>query len=303
MIDPRHAAALYSLETCIDQYIADRHARVDHFVGDHFSVHETFALQKASLAGDFLCYPLNALWAIPQMFLKKAVEVPGKLGWRMGTDLSGRIPSGLKTRYQREMEWLITTELLEWPCVQRDRRSSRNALEDVIAQHPDAGRLLAGRGVSAGSLADFTNIASIVEGHSSSRTFVSDSAATLLTLGAGWFFFGDHSLGLSGMGDRVARKVARDKAASTFVLGPSLGSTFYSFFPPKPTTSQIVGATVAIGCAITAISLLVGLLSDPCRKWLGLQRLHLHALIDEVEDVLYRQLRKQLKPALLKHVA
>jgi hypothetical protein len=51
------------------------------------------------------------------------------------------------------------------------------------------------------------------------------------------------------------------------------------------------------------MSLLVGLLSDPCLKRAGFQHARLHLLIDAVEDCLYRQLRTRLKPALRQRAA
>ena len=114
----------------------------------------------------------------------------------------------------------------------------------------------------------------------------------------GWLLFGDHSLGISRIGDQIARNRAKDRAASTFVLGSSLGSAFYSVFPPKPSFWQVVGATLTVGLFVTAMSLLVGMLSDPWLKRMGFQQTQLHALIDAVEDHLHRQLRKRLKPAL-----
>ena len=94
------ATAMAALEDCIDRYVADCHARVDGFVERHFSLQETLALQKQSLVSDLLCHPVNTLWAIPYLLLKKVVEVPEKLGWRAGADLVGLLPSGMKTRYQ-----------------------------------------------------------------------------------------------------------------------------------------------------------------------------------------------------------
>ena len=120
----------------------------------------------------------------------------------------------------------------------------------------------------------------------------------MLTLATGWLFFGDHSLGISGIGDQIARNRAKDRAASTFMFGASIGSAFYSVFPPNPTFWQVVGATLTVGLFITAMSLLVGMLSDPWLKRMGFQHTQLHMLIDAVEDPLHRQLRKRLKPAI-----
>jgi len=59
-----------------------------------------------------------------------------------------------------------------------------------------------------------------------------------------------------------------------------------------------VGATLIVGLSVTAMSLLIGMLSDPCLKRVGFQHTRLNVLIDAVEDCLHRQVRKRLKPAL-----
>jgi hypothetical protein len=303
MNDQQTTTAIFGLEECLEQYIADCRSRVDGFVQRHFSLQETIALQKQSLMSDLLCHPVNALWVIPFLFLKKLIEIPVKLGWRSGADLIPILPTGLKTRYQREIERLIATELLEWPCTIGDRQASTNGLLERIKQHKQVGSLRASGALSDEALRELSDIPRLIAEHSAGRALVLDTTATVLTLVTGWLFFGDHSLGISGIGDQIARNRAKDKAASTFMFGASLGSTFYSVFPPKPSFWEVVGATLIVGLFITAMSLLVGLLSDPCLKRVGFQHTQLNSLIDAVEDSLHRQLRKRLKPALRQQAA
>jgi len=287
-----------ALEECIEQYIAECRGRVDGFVERHFSLQETIALQKQSLVSDLLSHPVNALWSIPSLFLKKLIEVPTKLGWRSGAGLMTLVPTGFKTRYQREVERLIATELLDWPCVSGDRRASPNGLLECMKRHKQVGSLLASGALSDGDLRELADIPRLVAEHSASRIVVLDTAATVLTLATGWLFFGDHSLGISGIGGLIARNRAKEEAASTFFLGSSLGSSFYSIFPPNPSYWQVTGATLIVGLAVTVMSLLVGLVSDPCLKRVGFQHTRLDMLIDAVEDCLHQQIRKRLKPVL-----
>lgn len=123
MNDPQAAITILNLEECIDQYVADCRRRVDGFVARHYSIQETLAFQKQSLATDLLYHPVNALWAIPSLFLKKLIEIPMKLGWRPGADVISLLPSGFKTRYQREIERLVASELLEWPLTIEDHKA------------------------------------------------------------------------------------------------------------------------------------------------------------------------------------
>jgi hypothetical protein len=294
---------ILALEECIEQYIADCRNRVDGFVERHFSLQETIALQKQSLVSDLLCHPVNALWAIPYLFVKKLIEVTVKLGWRSGTDLITLVPTGLKTRYQREIEQLIAMELLDWPCTRGDRRASPSGLLEYMKRHKQVGPLLAAGVFSDEVLRELSDVPRLVSEHSAGRIVVLDTAATVLTLAAGWLFFGDHSLGISGIGSLIARNRAKEEAASTFMFGSSLGSAFYSVFPPNPSFWQVTGATLIVGLSVTAMSLLVGLLSDPCLKRVGFQHTRLDVLIDAVEDCLHRQVRKRLKPVLRKLAA
>ncbi len=292
------ASTILALEECIEQYIAVCRSRVDGFVAGHFSFQETIALQKQSLVSDLLCHPINALWSIPSLFIKKLIEIPVKIGWRSGADLIALLPTGIKTRYQIEIELLIATELLQWPSANSDRQDSPNGLRDRITQHQQLAPLLASGALTDAALNELSNIPHLIAEHAASRALVFDTTATVLTLMTGWLLFGDHSLGISGIGDQIARNRAKDRAASTFMFGSSLGSALYSVFPPKPSFWQVVGATLTVGLFVTGMSLLVGMLSDPWMKRMGFQHTQLNMLIDAVEDHLHRQLRTRLKPAL-----
>ena len=298
MNDQQAAIAILSLEECVDQYVADCRNRVDSFVERHYSIQETIALQKQSLVTDLLCHPVNALWAIPSLFLKKLIEVPMKLGWRPSADLISLLPSGFKTRYQREIERLVAGELLEWPLTIKDQTTCPNGLLGYIERHHHLGPLLKSGKLPNETLRELSDIRAIIAAHSSSRSVILDVIATVATLATGWLVFGDHSLSISGIGEKIARDRAQDKAASKFILGSSLGSVFYSVFPPNPSFWEIAGMTLLVGLFITTISLLVGLLSDPCLKRIGFQHSQLNLLIDAVEDCLHRQTRKRIKPVL-----
>ncbi|MBH0183189.1 MAG: hypothetical protein HP490_16355 [Nitrospira sp.] len=298
MNDQHAAMTILSLEECVDQYIADCRRRVDSFVARHYSVQETLAWQKQSLVTDLLYHPVNALWAIPSLFLKKLLEIPMRLGWRPGADLIGLLPSGFKTRYQQEIERLVASELLEWPLTIADRTTCPNGLLGYIERHHHLGPLLKSGTLPNEPLRELSDIRTVIAAHSSSRSVILDAVATVATVATGWLVFGDHSLSIFGIGEKIARDRAQDKAASTFILGSSLGSVFYSVFPPNPSFWDIAGMTLVVGLFITAISLLVGLLSDPCLKRIGFQHSQLNLLIDAVEDCLHRQMRKRIKPAL-----
>jgi hypothetical protein len=69
--------------------------------------------------------------------------------------------------------------------------------------------------------------------------------------------FGDHSLGVEGMGEQLAHNRAQEKAALCFFLESGLGLMFYSVVPPKPTMWEVMFATAGIGLVLTACGVLL----------------------------------------------
>jgi hypothetical protein len=289
--------SLLSLEECIDRYIADRRGRIGPFVDRHFSLQDTIVIQKRSFLIDLLCYPINTLWAIPYVFVKKTGESLGKLGWETASRLLSVVPSGMKRRYQKEIERSIRHEILEWPSDQFARTESPHALLQLLKSDERVAPLLAMPEFSGRLDLAVADINRLIESYGANRTLASDLAGSFLTLATGWLMFGDHSLGIEGIGERIASRRAKEKAASSFILGSGLGSVFYSVFPPKPSLWEIVLATAAVGLLLTICGMMIGVLADPIMKRLGLHQRQLHALLDDIEERLYR-LRRQVKPAI-----
>lgn len=273
------AAILGAVDQCIERYTEDRKKRVDGFIDRHFSIQETLEIQKKTFSLDLLLNPLNALWSIPYLSLKKTIETLDKLGWGKFTPAVDKIPSGIKTGYQKKIEKLIATELID-----------HNLLILELRKHP-IGFTLNEKLIAA-------EIHKEIDRYSSSQTLITDLSGSMMTLLIGWYYFGDKTLGVFGIGNRIARKVAHDKAASGFVFGEQLGSAFYNVFPPEPTKTQVYLITLAVGALLTAFSLLAAVMSDPLRKNLGLHKRNLNNLIEGLEEKLFLQIKKEIKKSL-----
>jgi hypothetical protein len=283
-----------TLEECIEKYIQERRSRVSPFVASHFSLQETIQIQKKSFLLDLLLNPLNAAWSFPYLFTKKIVESVDKLGWNKLNPFFTLLPSGVKTRYQKEIETLIMSELLEWSP---NQGAQKNAFLAIMEKDPVLAKFLKAEKFSSQDLIGNKQFHEAVEANSASRVMISDLAGSFMTLLAGWLFFGDQSLGVVGIGNRIAHRIARDKAASNFFFGRGLGSAFYNAFPPEPSASQVALATLLVGLMLTFFSLVASVLSDPLRKKTGLQEKKLHALLDDLEERLLIQLKRQFKNA------
>ncbi len=282
--DENSAFILGAFDDCIDRYMTSRRALVPEFVDRHFSFQETYALQKKSVLLDMLSHPLNALWSIPYLSLKKIAEVFEKTEWEKQTHPLGKVPSGVKTRYQFDVEKMVLSEVLDAEAFMKDLKNYPGLLES-----------LATRKISLENLHIEATFKKHVAKYTTHQAVISDVISTLLTFATGWAFFGDRSIGVLGMGDRIARSFARDRAASDFFLGKEIGSGFYSIFPPQPTGFQLVVATAAVGFLLTLISVFASFMSDPVRKQFGLHRKKLGNLIEDLEDALIVQVRKAVR--------
>jgi hypothetical protein len=287
--------AIGTLEEVVEKYCQACRDRVAPFVEREFSLREAIARQRASLFADLLCYPLNALWAVPYLTTRKVIESLDKVGWSVLTPLFDQVPSGIKTRYQREVERKIYQEVLEWPYDPETAQPGTHALVDALRAHPSLtplARAVAARRPATGA---HQEVCRLVDRYSSGRMMVSDLAGSAGTIAVGWMLFKDGTLGLFGIGERLARERARETAVSHFTFGKRLGTTWYRMFPPEPSPTDVAMATVLIGALITILCLVAGVASDPLGKAVGFQKRKLHSLVDDLEHRLRAQLIKMLK--------
>lgn len=290
MVEVTNTQILVAVEECIERFIAERRSRVKDFVAEHFSLQETVEIQKKTFLHDLISNPINAAWAIPYLAVKKIAETTEKLGWDGFNAVLLWIPSGIKTGYQKKIEKLVATEFLDW---NQSSKESKNGLLEMMREHPELARVIDSSAASTFSMtAEFR---SALDRYCTSRALISDLSGSVLSFFVGWSYFGDRSLGIMGMGDRIARRMARDKAADNFFLGKSFGTSFYNAFPPHPTQKQVFLATLFMGFLLTIFSLIATAMSDPCLKKLGLQERKLNALLTDLESTLLIQYKRRIK--------
>lgn len=273
------------IDECIENYIRDCRQKVDPFIANHFSLQETIAGQKKSLIKDLLFYPLNALWSIPYVSTKKTIETLDKLGWAKLNNVLEILPSGIKTESQKETEKWILHEILGGP----------DQLLMALKKNANLENLLEPAELSSLEKQIRLEITKEIEKYTSSQGLISDLASSVVTLLVGHYYFGDDSLGILGMGNHIARKMARDRAADNFFLGKGLGNVFYKIAPVEPSRSQIFWATLGVGLLLTFFSLSIAVASNPLRKKLGLHSKKLHLLLDTLEEKVFITTKNELK--------
>jgi len=252
-------------------------------------------LQKSTVALDIIFYPLNTLWSIPYLTIKKTVEIIDKLGWASINKSLNYIPSGFKTRYQKQTEDLITKNLIS--------TSAAKDLLQAIDQSTGISNSMSPAALTELEYKISALIKKEIDNHTSSQILVTDLITSAVTLLAGKWMFGDGNLSIMGMGSKMARKFANEKASEKFFLGKHAGSVFYKAFPVAPTKTQIYIATVSIGLLLTVFSLAAAVLSDPLRKRLGLHHKKLNALMDSLEEKIFLLVKSELKRATVRAAA
>lgn len=282
----------------IETYIERCRKRVPSFIDANFSLEQTWRLQRPTLWFDLACAPVNAAWALPHLAIHKVAETAEKVGYPQLSRWEERLPSGIKTGYQREIERRICRDVLEW-----DREGSRAALPQGFLKElesvPSLRQWMETRQLARSDRVTGRTPAELLRQFSSGRAIVSDLFGTLLTLATSWAILGSTSLSLTNLANGVARKSAHDRAASRFFLGKKAGSAFYNVFPPAVSESATWTILLLLGAALAVGAMACTILSDPLRKALGFHHHRLNVLLDDMERELivlsHKRSRQELR--------
>ncbi len=275
------------------QYLAERRARVDAFARRHYSFPGALRVNRRALGLDLLRTPANILWAIPHLLARGGARLGRKLGLDKLPRCLDRLPPGFKTDVEREIEWLIYSELLELPFEQAGRRCTRDALLETILAHPTISQLLIPELLRLDELAQRQDFSRRLEDYlltyTSNRAAAADLSCSLLSLAAGIAAFKQFTPGAMAIGGVAATAIANHLAIANFMLGPTLGSLYYGFFPATASTGLLIATTGGLMLALGVLTAGAGVIADPLQQALGLHRRKLMKLLDALEQVLTGQ--------------
>ncbi|MGC4081519.1 MAG: hypothetical protein QM736_05220 [Vicinamibacterales bacterium] len=189
---PTLPGAALHIDQCIAAYAEQCRRRIPAFVSSHFSLAQTWRLQRRTLAKDLLLGPINSLWAIPYLTASRVCRSLDVLGIPAAARILRSIPPGIKTGYQRSVEAVIAKELLDWGSGEPGQGLPRGLVVE-LERHPELGGSAAlSRAISRHALQ------AVFDQFLSARALVADVAGAGITLGLGWLFFNAPSLGLMG---------------------------------------------------------------------------------------------------------
>jgi hypothetical protein len=272
-----------AVERGIDAYIAERRRQVPGFVERHFSFQGALSLHRKTFGRDFYRHPVNLLWGLPAVLAKGGAALLGKAGAKRAADWLNQVPPGLPTALEREIQWLLHTELLELPYVQGERASQRDALLETILAQPEIAGLCEDYLRQLGRHADDPEFRAALERtlleYGKTRSGVSELAGNLLTLAAGYAAAQKATPGVFSAGTAAATALANQLAIANFWLGSTLGSWYYAIFPASASAGLVVATTGALMAAVGVLAALSWVVIDPLLARTGLHQRRLDRFV------------------------
>lgn len=279
-----------AIHRAIDQYIESRRAKIAEFVNKYFSMKGALKIHKKALGSDLYKGPMNISWSVPYTILKATSAVLKKTGNKKIPELLEKLPWGFETNVQKEVKWLIYTELLEIPYAEKNRKSDKDALLEAILNQPEIAALLIEQLSAINQKSSDPKFRCRLEEnlweYASSRTAAADLAGAIIALSVGATLFKQMTPGAMATGTAVATAIAQHAAVSNFVLGSTLGSLWYSIFPVSASMGLIVATTGAIMAAMSLVTSFAGIITDPLQSRLGIHQRRLRKFIDCLEKEL-----------------
>jgi hypothetical protein len=273
-----------AVERAIGAYIESRKEKVPHFVKKHFSFKGAVRLNRKAFGSDLYKVPLNVAWTIPYITLKASSSLMKKMGLEKFPSRVERLPVGFETKVQKEINWLIFTDLLEIPYAQGKRRSAKDALLEAILIQPEISSLFIGELYTIYSKSKDPRFRPALEKnlmeYSRSRTAASELAGNVISLSTGASVFGKMTPGALTVGGGLAAAIAQQTAISNFILGPTVGGLYYAVFPASASMGLVIASTGAVMAALATLTSFSGIIADPIQYKLGLHQKRLNRLID-----------------------
>lgn len=272
------------------RYIASRKARIPEFVERHFSFRPALRLNRKAAGMDLLKGPANVLWSLPYTLSRVSSGALRRAGEKRLSSYLDRLPAGFRTDVQREVTWLIYTDLLELPYRQGERRSDKDALLEHILGEPELAEWMEQRLSEISRKSTDPGFRKALERqlseYASSRTSTAELAGAVLTLASSFVALKEAAPGGLAGGTLAANAIAQHVAISQFWLGSTLGSWYYGLFPASASAGLLLASIGTVMASLALVTSFAGILTDPLQARLGIHQRRLRKLVESVEEAL-----------------
>lgn len=287
-LESRQAIILRAITQGTTRYTVARRKKIDPFVKKHYSFRGALRIHSHAFGWDLIRVPVNVVWSVFNIILAIPAFIAKRVGWQGLHDRIGRIPPGLETDMDREINRLIINELLELPYRDGAFKSDKDALMQEIMSDPVLQQLLDQEMECLARLKDNPKLHKDLEEklaeYSSTRTGAADLASNVLLLVSSKIALGNASFGVLNAGPAVSASIAKAVAISNFWLGSTAGAYWYALVPVAATTRMVIAVTGAIAILVALASTFVGIITDPIQAKLGLHQKRLSKLVKAVEE-------------------
>jgi len=277
-----------AVSRAIDRYMAARENRVGRFVRHHYSIRGSLRLHAHALGWDLVRVPLNIIWSVARLVLFLLGQLAGLAGFAGVAAALNRVPCGLTTNLDRQVGWLVVTELLELPHRDGVRESCKDALMDEILKDPALAGLIDARLHAAAGRQQNPAFRRQLElklaEYGASRTGTAEFAGNVVVLLSSQLALGQASFGSLSAGSAIAASVAKYAAVSSFWLGPVAGSYFYALVPVTPSLPTLLAVIAAMVVVMAFVSTFIGILTDPLQARFGVHRRRLRKLLQAIRQ-------------------
>jgi hypothetical protein len=233
---------------------------------------------------------VNLAWALPYTAIQVTSVLLKKVGFEKIDKLMQKIPAGLKTSVQEEINTLIFTELMELPNGKGRGKDVTDALLAEILDQPEVKSIFQDQLsliMSKSQQEGFReSLEKRLKEYSLSRTAISELAGNIITLAAGAGMMGKMTPGGISFGTVLAATIAQQSAIPGFFMGPTLGGLYYGIFPASASMGLAAASTSTVLATLAIFSAFSGIITDPVQARLGIHEKRLQRLIDSLENTL-----------------
>jgi hypothetical protein len=280
----------HALRHAVSAYIAQRRERVPSFIRNHFSLRGALRLHRKGIGADLYKAPLNLFWAWPRLLSRLLSSVARARGLDRLASWLNQLTVGVETDVQRELTWLLYTDLLEIPCQDGKRESLKDALLEELLYQPEITALYrpyVQHIRERENHAEFkTSLEHTIREFCLTREAASDMATNTMTLVAGGLVFNQMTPGALAISGALSQAIAYHLAVSGCFLGPTLGALYYHYFPPTPSLGLLIATILSTLAALALVSSFSGIIVDPLLALLGVHERRLHHFITHLERLL-----------------
>lgn len=271
----------------LTRYIKTRRSKVDSYVKDNYSFKGSLRRHKKSIGLDLLRVPLNILLMPITLITDLLAFLLKKIGLLKISSTLRKVPKSFETELDKEIKWLIYTELLELPYKDKHRESNKDALLDEVFNdtrlqtYAESVLIEVKERMKNPSFKQQLQI-SLAE-YGTSKTAASEIASNVLGAAIAFATTKKTAFGSLGLGNIAATAIAHHLAVANFFLGSTAGAWYYSIAAASVPLKLLMVVTFAIIVILSIIATFIGIVTDPIQSKFGMHQRKLNKLIDTVE--------------------